>query len=256
MIFPPKPELPVIYWPDETTVRFSGTGRYYPNFPTRIQFSVKTGQGNAPAVAVVQNDDTWTTTATGWELGRRTLVAIKQIYDNAGGWIDSLPFEFEVDKKLPPVINVKHTDDYQPTFSGNGYTGATVSLRFPDTTEAARSVEVGNFQWSTPALVEWGPTNKREVHITQHLGNHPSQPPFILYVTIPPLAPGLDDPSGEGLEPVFCGTCLSGATVSIWFSDETETHVATVTRSRKLSSISLQNRPRKPSLPTESCCNR
>jgi hypothetical protein len=39
----------------------------------------------------------------------------------------------------------------------------------------------------------------------------------------------VDDPGEEGLEPVFRGTCLSGATVSIRFNDDTETHVATVT---------------------------
>jgi hypothetical protein len=228
-IRPPKLAEPdVIFLPD-TSLRFSGTGHFDQNLPTEIQFSASDSSLPLPPNVRVNAQGQWETAPVVWPLGSYKMKVIQKIADNASGWIESEPVEFEVRNDMPDITEASYTGEYLPVFSGKGYTGATVSLRFPDTTEAARSVLVVNGQWSTPALVEWGPTNKREVHITQHLGNHPSQRPFILYVTIPPMAPGVNDPTEEGLEPVFRGTCLSGATVSIRFSDDIETHVATVT---------------------------
>jgi hypothetical protein len=216
-IRPPKPELPVIGFPDNSTVTFSGKGHYDPDFPTRIQFTVKTGEGNAPAVAVVQNDGTWATTATGWELGRRTLVAIQQIADNTGGWIDSLPFEFDVEKKLSPVSNVTHTDDYQPTFSGAGITDATVKIWLTQSELAAPDAPVSNRRWSTQASTLWGPTNNQKVFIQQILNGFESWLDY--HVSIAPREPGLDAPPEDGLTPIFSGTCWPDALVNITFSD-------------------------------------
>ncbi|WP_448695629.1 hypothetical protein [Pseudomonas moraviensis] len=223
-IRPAKPEQPVIDFSDDAIVRFSGKGHYDPHFPTRIQLTVKTGQGNAPAIATVQNDGTWATSATGWELGSRTLEAIQQIADKAGGWIDSLPFEFEVEKKLPPVSNVRHTDDYQPTFSGEGVDRATVSLFVG--AEIATPVVVRNRQWSTQALESWGPTNKRKISIRQELDG--SEGWLEYEVSILPREPGIDVPPEDGLNPVFSGTCWPGAVVNISFSDSNHSFTATV----------------------------
>ncbi|TDK52597.1 hypothetical protein [Pseudomonas moraviensis] len=225
-IRPPKPELPVIGFPDETTVTFSGKGHYDPDFPTRIQFTVKTGEGNAPAVAEVQNDGTWTTTATGWELGNRTLVAIQQIADNPSGWIDSLPFEFVVEKKLSPVSNVKHTDDYQPIFSGAGVTNATVSIWLTQSEFAAPDVVVKNGSWSTRASNQWGPTNNRKISIQQTLNGFESWLDY--YVSIAPREPGLDVPPEDGLRPIFSGTCWPDAVVNLTFSDSGSSFAAQV----------------------------
>jgi hypothetical protein len=228
-IRPPKLEKPEVIFLPDTSLKFSGSGHFDQNLSTEIQFSASDSSLTLPPNTRVDGEGRWETAPVVWPLGSYDVKVIQKIADNASGWIESEPVEFEVHNDMPDITEASYTEEYLPVFSGKGYTKATVSLRFPDTTEAARSVVVEKGHWSTPALVDWGPTNKREVHITQHLGNHPSQRPFILYVTIPPLAPGLDDPSGEGLKPVFRGTCLSGATVSIWFSDDTETHVATVT---------------------------
>ncbi|QXI21706.1 hypothetical protein HU724_022205 [Pseudomonas iranensis] len=225
-IRPPKPELPVIGFPDETTVMFSGKGHYDAHFPTRIQFTVKTGQGNAPAVATVQNDGTWATSATGWELGSRTLEAIQQIYDNAGGWIDSLSVEFEVEKELPPVSNVNHTDDYQPTFSGEGVAGATVRIWLSQSEFAAPDAPVRNRQWSTQASTPWGPTNNRKISIQQTLNDFESWLEY--HVSIRPRSPILDQPAEGSLKPVFTGRCESGAVVKIKFSDGEQSYDAKV----------------------------
>jgi hypothetical protein len=226
-IRPPVLDKPVIGFPDETTVTFSGNGHYDPDFPTRIQLTVKIGQGNAPAVATVQNDGTWATSATGWELGSRTLVAIQQIYDNAGGWIDSLPVEFEVENKLPPVSNVSHTDDYQPTFSGKGVTNATVRIWLAQSQSGAPDVVVRNGSWSTRASSQWGPTNNRKISIQQTLNGFESRLDY--YVSIAPREPGLDVPPEVGLTPIFSGTCYPGALVNITFSDSSTSFGATVT---------------------------
>ncbi|EJL99735.1 MULTISPECIES: hypothetical protein [unclassified Pseudomonas] len=230
-IRPPKLAEPEVTFLPDTSLKFSGSGHFDQNLSTEIQFSASDGSLPLPSNVRVNAQGYWETAPVVWSLGSYDVTLIQKIADNASGWIESQPLEFKVCNDMPDITEASYTEEYLPVFSGKGYTGATVSLRFPDTNEAARSVVVVNGQWSTSALVEWGPTNKREVRITQHLGNHPSQRPFILYVTIPPLAPGVDDLGEEGLEPVFRGTCLSGATVSIRFSDDTETHVATVTGS-------------------------
>lgn len=229
-IRPPELEKPEVTFLPDTSLKFSGTGHFDQNLSTEIQFSASNGSLPLPPNIPVNEQGQWETAPVVWPLGSYDVTVIQKIADNANGWIESQPLEFKVHNDMPNITEASYTEEYLPVFSGKGYTGATVSLRFPDTTEAARSVVVVNGQWSTPALVKWGPTNKREVCITQHLGDFPSQRPCILHVTIPPLAPGLDDPSEEGLEPIFSGTCLNGATVSITFSDDDEVYGATVER--------------------------
>ncbi|WP_339538590.1 hypothetical protein [Pseudomonas sp. RA_15y_Pfl2_54] len=227
-IRPPELEKPDVTLLPDTSLKFSGTGHFDQNLSTEIQFSASDSSLPLPPNIRVDGLGQWETAPVVWPLGSYKMKVIQKIADNANGWIESLPLEFEVHNNMPDITEASYTEEYLPVFSGEGYTGATVSLRFPDTTEAARSVAVVNGKWSTPALVKWGPTNKREVHITQHLGDHPSQRPFILHVTIPPLAPGLDDPSEEGLEPIFSGTCWSEAVVKLRFSDDGSEYEADV----------------------------
>ncbi|WP_225919936.1 hypothetical protein [Pseudomonas zeae] len=219
-IRPPQLEIPEVTFLPDSSLKFSGNGHFDQNLRTEIQFSASNGSLPLPPNVRVDGQGEWETAPVVWPLGSYDVTVIQKIADNANGWIESQPLEFKVHNNMPDITEASYTEEYLPVFSGKGYTGATVSLRFPDTTEAARSVVVVNGQWSTPALVEWGPTKTREVRITQHLGDHSSQRPFSLHVTIPPLAPGLDDPSGEGLEPIFSGTCWSGAVVKLRFSDD------------------------------------
>lgn len=219
-IRPPKLAEPDVTFLPDTSLKFSGTGHYDKNLRTEIQFSTSDSSLPLPPNVRVNAQGEWETAPVVWPLGSYDVTVIQKIADNANGWIESLPLEFEVHNNMPDITEASYTEEYLPVFSGEGYTGATVSLRFPDSTEAARSVVVENGKWSTPALVKWGPTNQREVRITQHLGDHSSQRPFSLHVTIPPLAPGLDDPSEEGLEPIFSGTCWSEAVVKLRFSDD------------------------------------
>ncbi|WP_322844593.1 hypothetical protein [Pseudomonas sp. B33.4] len=228
-IRPPKLEKPEVTFLPDTSLKFSGTGHFDQNLSTEIQFSASNGSLPLPPNIRVDGQGQWETAPVVWPLGSYKMKVIQKIADNANGWIDSHPLEFEVDNDLPDITEATYTEDYQPTFSGKGYTGATVSLRDCDENEVARSVLVVNGQWSTRALVEWGPTSNRAVHITQHLEAHSSKKAYVLNVTIAPLAPGLDDPPEEGLEPIFRGTCLTGATVSIKFLGDAEEHLATVT---------------------------
>jgi len=219
-IRPPKLEKPEVTFLPDTSLKFSGTGHFDQNLSTEIQFSASDSSLPLPPNVRVNAQGQWEAAPVVWPLGSYDVTVIQKIADNANGWIESQPLEFEVRNNMPDITEASYTEEYLPVFSGKGYTGASVSLRFPDTNEAARSVVVVNGQWSTPALVEWGPTKTREVRITQHLGNHSSQHPFILHVTIPPLAPGLDDPGEEGLEPIFSGTCWCEAVVKLRFSDD------------------------------------
>jgi hypothetical protein len=219
-IRPPKLEAPEVTFLPDTTVEFSGTGHYDKNLRTEIQFSASDGSLPLPLNTYVDAQGHWRTIPIVWPLGSYKVTVLQKIADNANGWIESHPLEFEVHNDMPDITEASYTEEYLPVFSGIGYTGATVSLRFPDRTDAARSVVVVNGQWSTPALVKWGPTDNQEVRITQHLGNYPSQRPFSLFVTIQPLAPGLDDPSEEDRLPIFSGTCWPEALVKLRFSDD------------------------------------
>lgn len=223
-IRPPELETPKVEFPVAETVQFSGTGHYDSRLATRIRFIVKSYPDvkppDTPSIVTVRNDGSWDVTATGWGLGKYTVQVLQEIADNDSGWIESQPREFTINNDMPPVTDVDYTKDYQPTFSGKGYNGATVSLKDSGANEIAPSVEVRNGQWSSRALESWGPTNQRKVHITQSLGDHSSKPPCELLVSIPPLPPTVEKPPEEGLKPMFRGTCIEGATVSITFSGD------------------------------------
>ncbi len=219
-IRPPKLEKPQITFLPDTSLKFSGAGHYDKNLRTEIQFSASDGSLPLPPNVHVNAQGQWETAPVVWPLGSYKVTVLQKIADNANGWIESHPLEFEVHNDMPDITEASYTEEYLPVFSGIGYTGATVSLTFPDGTEAARSVVVVNGQWSTPALVRWGPTDSQEVLITQRLRDHDSQRPFSLFVTIQPLAPGLDDPSEEDRLPIFSGTCWPEALVKLRFSDD------------------------------------
>ncbi|MCL9803237.1 hypothetical protein, partial [Pseudomonas sp. AKS31] len=158
------------------------------------------------------------TTSTGWALGTFSVEVVQKIVDNAGGWIESQPFELEIRNTVPDVTEVTHTKAYRPVFSGKGYNGATVSFYHPGgDLKAAPDAVVSGGVWSSTANEYWGPVKDREVHIQQCIEEHCSLSRVVLKVTIPPLPPTVDEPPREGLTPTFRGTCLEGATVSITF---------------------------------------
>jgi hypothetical protein len=216
----------VTYTQANETITFSGTGHFDEKLRTEIEFTILKSPTDpmpvAPPNAQVQRDGTWSTTVTGWKFGTYEITAVQKIRDNASGWIDSLPLTFEVKNILPDVSDVQFTNDYQPTFSGKGFNGALVQPRKPNSVDLeAPAVEVAGGRWSTKASTVWGPEFEREVHIKQYLDGHQSPNWFVLKVTIPPQAPGLNEPEDDGLSPRFSGTCWPGATVNIEYSDET-----------------------------------
>lgn len=179
-----------------------------------------------PSVPVV--DGKWEVTVPNWPFGSYTLSIIQKVGDGASGWIPSVPVKPLFSKVLPEVSNVKSTSGYKPTISGAGTDGATVKLLNDDESITdLPDVVVRNNQWSSTAPTEWGPTFERVLLIKQSLGlelttgiNHT--------VTIPPLAPGLNEPVEDGLSPKLSGTCWPGAVVKVKFSDSPEEHPATV----------------------------
>ncbi|WP_236168307.1 hypothetical protein [Pseudomonas atacamensis] len=216
----------VTYTQANETITFSGTGHFDEKLRTEIEFTILESPADpmpvAPPNAQVQRNGTWSTTVTGWKFGTYKINAVQKIRDNASGWIDSLPLTFEVKNVLPDVSDVQFTNDYQPTFSGKGFNGATVNPRRPNSGDLeAPAVEVAGGRWSTKASTVWGPSFERQVHIKQYLDGHQSPNWFVLKVTIPPQAPGLNEPEDDGLSPRFSGTCWPGATVNIEYSDET-----------------------------------
>ncbi|WP_434766528.1 hypothetical protein [Pseudomonas triticicola] len=222
-----RPGKPTVeYTHDQETCTFFGKGHYDPKLKTQIQFTIKSYPGedppNTPPDVIVRADGSWTTTSTGWAFGTYSVEVVQMIADNASNWIESHPLTFEVKNILPDVSDVQYTDDYQPTFSGKGFNRATVNPRRPDSEDLeAPAVVVVAGQWSTRASKVWGPSFERQVHIKQYLDGHQSPNWFVLKVTIPPKAPGLNDPEEDGLSPKLSGTCWPGAIVNIRYSDET-----------------------------------
>lgn len=222
-IRPPALETPRFEFPVAETVQFFGTGHYNPILTTRIRFIVKSYPGdappNTPPIVTVQKDGSWEVAATGWGLGNYTVQVVQEIADNASGWIESHPCQFEVENKLPQVTEVSHTPTYRPVFSGRGFTGATVLFRDQDDQEFAPDKVVANGRWSSAPPLEVGPTKDQTVVIHQTLQGQSAEP--LKYVfSIPPLAPGLNDPQENGQSPIFTGTCWPGAAVVLAFNGE------------------------------------
>lgn len=213
---------------DGATLVFSGNGHYNVKLQTEIHFTVPPTV-SVPPKTLVQPDGKWQTTATDWPFGEYDVEVIQQVSDNANGWIQSLPYKFKVVKRLPDVSDLKHTEEYRPTFSGKGFNGATVHVNHRNSANlAAPTTVVSGNEWSTTAYEIWGPSNNREAHIRQTLNGQWSPTWCVLEVTIPPLAPGLNVPSEEGLYPEFSGTGYSGAEVCINFSDDSQPYKAPV----------------------------
>jgi hypothetical protein len=220
-IRPPMLSDPDVEYPTENTIKFSGAGH---NRAT-VHITIDSGPSATLPPSVEVANGKWETIATNWPVGTYRLKIVQRLPDGAGGWIESLPLEFTLNKALPDVSDLKHTVEYRPTFSGKGFNGATVHVRHPNSSDlAAPTKDVVANEWSTTASVVWGPSNNREVHIKQILNGQWSPTWCVLKVTIPPLAPGLNVPSEEGLSPVFSGTGWSGAEVYINFSDDLQTH--------------------------------
>lgn len=209
----------------DKSITFSGTG--YPG--ATVVITVQGWQVTLPQ-PVVAVDGKWEIKATDLPLGKLPASILQKVSDNASGWIESLPYNFEINNSLPDVYAVSSTDDYQPTFSGKGFTGATVRLFNPGGgSQAAPEVVVRDGEWQSKASQQWGPTLNREVHIKQFLDRHQSLNWVKHPVTIPPQAPTIDLPVEDGLSPTFSGTCWPNALVNIAFNDDPATYNATGT---------------------------
>lgn len=179
------------------------------------------GYAVTPPGEVVATGGQWATTATDWPYGTYNLQIVQKVGDGASGWIESLPYDFEIIKVLPDVSEVTSTPDYQPTVTGKGSHGATVQLLNPGGTDAGfPDAVVTNGQWSSTALTQWGPTRNYPLNIRQSRDGQHSPNWVAHYINIPPLAPGLDDPLEDELSPRLSGTCWPGAVVSLQYSDE------------------------------------
>jgi hypothetical protein len=228
-IRPPAFTAVNVEYPTETSVKFSGTG----HTGATVEITVIGGpDGTAPPSALVTSGS-WNTTATNWKFGTYTLKAIQKVSDKASGWIESQPYTFSVRKVFPDPTDVTFTTDYQPTFSGKGYNGATVVLFNPGGgSKVAPDARVSGGRWSSTASEVWGPTLKRKVQLRQELGGQTSEGWVEIEVSIAPLAPDITDITGidDGQHsPTFKGTCWGGAEVKLRFSDTSLDFPATVT---------------------------
>ncbi|MGF6398957.1 hypothetical protein ABH905_002623 [Pseudomonas frederiksbergensis] len=209
-----------VTFPTNNTVKFSGAGY----LDAKVEITVISPSGATPPPVVDVVNGSWETTATGWQPGDYTLKAIQSVVDHAGGRIESHAYEFSVKVLLLPPTEVIFDTDYRPTFSGKGYTGATVSVKDqPDGTQVAPPVTVRNGVWSSRASSEWGPTWQRLVRVVQQRGDLTSDP-VDMTVTIAPLAPVITRLEDNGFSPHIFGACWPGAVVNLKYSDSDMVH--------------------------------
>jgi hypothetical protein len=218
---PPKLTAVTVTTPTDTSVKFEGAG--YTG--ATVQITVVSGPAvTAPGPAPV-NGGSWNTTATNWPFGSYSLRAIQRFPDGANGWIDSQPYTFPVNLILPDPTDITYTPVYQPVFSGKGFNGATVKILNPDDSPAAPERTVSGGVWSSPASTQWGPTFKRKVKVRQFKDGQGSPTWQEIEVTIPPLAPVMNEPVENGLSPNLSGTCWPGAVLTLTFSDSATEHL-------------------------------
>lgn len=221
-IRPPILTSVTITHPTENTITFSGDG--YTD--AWVQISVISGPSVPPPADVEVIGEHWDVSVRDWPFGTYHLRVIQKVPDNASGWIESQPYTFTVNWVLPDVSDVTYTLDYRPIFSGKGFTGAKVKLFdfLSDPSDVAPEALVRGGEWSSQASEEWGPTLKRNVHIKQFLDGEESPNWVEVEVTIPPLAPVMNEPVENGLSPDLSGTCWPGATLKLTYSDSTTEH--------------------------------
>ncbi|YAF57153.1 hypothetical protein GKKCFE_20415 [Pseudomonas sp. E141] len=217
---PPKLTDVTVTTPTDTSVKFEGSG--YTG--STVQITVVSGP-DAPAPGPVPvNGGSWNTTATNWPFGSYSVKAVQRFPDGDNGWIDSQPYTFPVNLRLPDPTDITYTPVYRPVFSGKGFNGATVKILNPDDSPAAPERTVSGGVWSSPASAEWGPTFKRKVKIRQFKDGQESPTWQEIEVTIPPLAPVMNVPVENGLSPNLSGTCWPEAVLTLTFSDSATEH--------------------------------
>lgn len=209
-------------------LRFSGAG--YKDATVDVIKVSGPGSQTVPSVKV-SGAGTWQVDSANWPPGQYSFKATQKVSDNSGGWIVSTEYTFSYTLVLP-APTVSYTGGYTPVFSGTGYNGATVVLFNSGGPSIAPDARVSGGRWSSMASEVWGPTWKRKVQLRQELGGQTSEGWVEIEVSIAPLAPVITDITAidDGQHsPTFKGTCWGGAQVTLRFSDNAQTHQATVT---------------------------
>ncbi|MGE8177605.1 hypothetical protein [Pseudomonas fluorescens] len=206
-------------------VRFSGAG--YTG--ATVEITKISGPGAAVFLTVVVKDSLWEVTAKNWVPGSYTLSAKQKVLGKDGVWIPSEDYQFPFTWALPVPTEETYTKEYTPTFSGKGYTTATVAISNPGGgSPVAPDVVVRNGIWSSKASQQLGPMKDRKFDIKQGLNGFWS-PTVTVVVTIPPLAPDITSIVDNGLSPTITGTCWPGAVVELTYSGSATKHKPTVT---------------------------
>ncbi|RON09596.1 hypothetical protein BK659_11555 [Pseudomonas brassicacearum] len=220
-IRPAKLVVTVTPQPNER-MKFSGAGFT----GATVEISKVSGPGGQTLPPFTVSGGQWETTVSNWPPGMYTMSALQKVSgngDDGDDWIPSESSSFSFSWAPPSPTEVTYTKEYTPTFSGKGYTGATVSLRNSQGSSIAPEVNVVNGTWSSKASQLWGPENKRLVRVQQRLSGQPPSLPVEIEVTIPPLAPAFTV-TENGMSPTITGTCWPGAIVIIKFSGSAIEH--------------------------------
>jgi hypothetical protein len=214
-----------VSYPSASSIKFAGLGLNGSSVEIR---KVSGPNATMPPVASVVSGQ-WTARASGWPFGSYQLEAFQKMPNNAGGWIESLPFPFTVIYAVPVPYDVSSNTDYQPTLTGIGVFRGVVSFFDPDeSTKVAPDAAVNASDvWSSQADNLWGPTWQRKVHIRQSINGQHSA--FIVHnLDIPPKEPVIEAVEKDSLTPLISGTCWNGASVQLVFDNDGIKRDATV----------------------------
>jgi hypothetical protein len=220
-IKPPKLVNIQVTYADPGTVTFSGSGYNTATVDVHIKDNVTpVGSGNV-------SGGTWSVDWSEQPPASHIIDIRQKVSDGQGGWIysvwaDSLAVKIPVP---PPTLSAQVGADRRPVLSGTGHS-------WPETPQTNIEVDVSgpsgpdvplipviNDSWRHTAATAWAP-GRYQLRARQWFGDLASGwTPEQVSLIVPapqPTVTVLDN----GLTPNFSGTCLSGATVQVWFDDD------------------------------------
>jgi hypothetical protein len=100
-IRPPKLTTPVVTYPTQRSAQFSGDG----HTGATVEFEILSGPGEAlPPPPVIVTGGRWGATSTSFPPGSYSLKLIQKLPDNAGGWIESEPLLYTLERPMSDLV--------------------------------------------------------------------------------------------------------------------------------------------------------
>jgi len=100
-IRPPRLTTPAVTYPTQRSAQFSGDG----HTGATVEFEILSGPGEAlPPPLVTVTGGRWEATSTNFQPSTYSLKLIQKLSDNAGGWIESEPLLYTLERPMSDLV--------------------------------------------------------------------------------------------------------------------------------------------------------